>query len=339
MKIVYLKDDNTYLTNDLKGYVEGIKNAGKEKHVFLISRYSDFFNKTKDKIIDLFKQYKLNVIVANDVRKSGDVSNNILVCALSCKYGIILLDEPLTKDERKNLINPNVAFELGFMRHFSTKENLFIAVDKKVNIDKYFADIKDYDRGSYESANTTDLLCKLQGWIHKNILEKKNELSSPNFDNLNRWNLLEDIGSDVTTRQGYEMAGISKSVSPRSQTPSKKVISCVNQSCKTWNGRGQHIKFSDPKPSKVIFGCWSQVKGVLTKGLKGDYGVEVDIFGDANFPAIYPNATFSPKEKEWQFKVKEIDAGRPISELYYYVLFRGFSGRVLFANAFLIRAD
>lgn len=148
----------------LVGWKQNIEDFLEKKpfdfNIFIITRYAKQTQpliKAIKESIEAFQEgdIKFNPVIASDLTITDDL-NNPIACLLCCRYGIVIFD---SASENLPDINPNVAYELGFM-HLLQRKCLLLKDSKLKSLN---TDILHKLYTSYDSTEIAKL--ETQKWL------------------------------------------------------------------------------------------------------------------------------------------------------------------------------
>lgn len=156
-----LPDRTIVLPKALVGYKRRIEDFLAENpyedNVFVMMKYRDHNSHIASAIGAGVELAGKKSILAKNVRITDELGTNVMATLLCCKYGIALFDEP----EKKQEINPNVAFELGIM-HFLDRPCLLLKSKKIASLQ---TDILAKLYTQYDPAKVGDISGLVRQWI------------------------------------------------------------------------------------------------------------------------------------------------------------------------------
>jgi CheY-like chemotaxis protein len=129
-----------------------------EKNIFIMMKYRDSNQEHEEIIIRSIEKAGFHPVIAKKDKLTGDLYNT-LACLTCSNYGIALLDQP----EEKQVISPNVLYELGWMN--SQGKKCLILKSKGLKKDDIPADITPSLYDEYNESNLTEIEQIVQKWI------------------------------------------------------------------------------------------------------------------------------------------------------------------------------
>ena len=159
--------DQITLPKRLVGYKDEIevflKKHPYERNVFLMMAFRDATKRLRTSIRSVCAKFKLYLVIADEQRIiENDLNSNVLACLLGCKYGIAVFSRP----ESQQMINPNVAYELGMMH----REDKICLILKDRRLRALPTDLISYLYTEYSAGDRQSLVSQVELWIQDRVI-------------------------------------------------------------------------------------------------------------------------------------------------------------------------